>query len=530
VIAANTDAFGAMEASARRLMTRARELTSIGQALDVLHVILAALPAEGDEAVTSSLVLSALQARIERPELLRTLLSVELRLHGEAASEPGAVTEALRRCASLWRHASAERNVRITDAVVLWGVLSDDNAATHVLQELGVDRTALLHELEETFQEVVPPHGAEWHPQSRRVVPLSVPADKVAAYKLAADLTHIVRPTKGLRYVGMHAVLMSTVLNVLGSCEPPQIVVLAGRNGTPLHETTLVLADRLASGELFTGQRERLRHAHAVHILNIETVAQLADMEDEPDPQDVLEMAMQQAVEDQAVLVLDRLEDLKDTDAEERSLRAQLSDPGDTLVLGLYELSDRGEVGVEEALGLHNVRQIAARPYSAERTKALIFEYYVPEWQTQGFTFTEDAFDSVIALEPGAWIELKRKTLPYLAVGLARDVMETIKGGTPLIRDTARMALDALTALRQERATTDERIRDQFSEVLHQAREDIEALIAQPNVKVENGLCVITRAHLIAQLICPNDSEFHYPGHAPAEARHYNLEDLPPDM
>jgi hypothetical protein len=159
----------------------------------------------------------------------------------------------------------------------------------------------------------------------------------------------------------------------------------------------------------------------------------------------------------------------------------------------------------------------------------LVRNYYLPHWVDRySIDFTEDAFDHIIALEPGAWINARRKTLPYLVVGLARDALQTVLGGEALIRDTAVMALDALEKLREEWATTEPRIRQQFEPVLDEAHDEITALIERPMPATDGqGNRVLTRAHVTAQLICPNDSEFHYPGHAPESLASHLQDDLP---
>jgi hypothetical protein len=527
----SVSSFGSLEPSAQRLIESARALVSPGQDLDVLHVLLASIPADapdasGSEAIDGSVVAALLTKAVDL-NLVRALVRVELKLHAGQNSSAG-ITDALLRAANFWRNVSIRSNARVTDAVVMWGVLADDNIASHILHEAHADLSALLHDLERHFDLILPNLGRQEYKIGPRVVPPTIPPDKRDAYLVAAEMTRTVQPTNGFHYAGMHAILLSNTLDVLGSCSPPQFAVLEGRNGSPLRYVGQVIADRIASGEQFTEQRERLRQCRAVYLLNLESIIQLAAKPDEPDPWDVLEMTVEQADEDRAVLLLDHIELLGAHGDTERKLLAQLSDPGDTLILGLYELKERGDPGVERTLGLHDVRQILARDYTPAQTKALLFDFYVPQWETRGFTFAPDAFDAVIALEPGAWIELRRKTLPYLVVGLAADAVQMIRDGVHLIRDVAHRALDALEDLKQERATSDEHIREQFDPVLAMAREEIQSLIAEP-VTMDQSKYRVTRAHMLAQLICPNASEFHYPGHIPKELHIYPLEDLPLD-
>ncbi len=524
----NVLSFGPLEPSASRLLERARAQAGYSQTLDIIHIMLAALSTEesGDDAIETTPA-CLLMRQVTRPEQLRPLLAVELSLHADATSPLDGVSPALRRCMGVWREMVTTRDMRPTDALILWAVLSDDNTVSRLLSALNVDLPLALRQLESLLQSDAPP-DLEEDRMGRRIAPTELDEEEKEEYEEASEQTHIVKPSHEAHAAGKHAVLMNNVLNVLGSLRPPDIAVLVGRNGTPLDTVKHVLAERLAGNEAFTGQRERLSRFRAVHRLNVASVLGLAAIPDEPEPQGVLEMAMAQAVEDQAVLVLENLEALGQEGEAEAAMLGQLALPGDALILGIYELADRGEIGVEQALKLKSIRQITSHDYSPERTKELIFEYYVPEWEADGYMFTPDAFDLVIALEPGAWIESRRKTLPYLAIGLGNDAIQSVRDGAPLIKEMAQMALDALAALKQEAATTDERIRDQFTDTLELARQDIETLRADPQPRLDHGRYVITRPHLVTQLICPNDSEFHFPGHVPAQQRLYRLDDLPP--
>jgi hypothetical protein len=119
-------------------------------------------------------------------------------------------------------------------------------------------------------------------------------------------------------------------------------------------------------------------------------------------------------------------------------------------------------------------------------------------------------------------------TLPYLVVELASGAIQTVLDGESLIRETLIMALDALEKLRDEWATTEMRIRDKYEHVLDEAHEEISALLQSPlPVKNAEGKLLLTRAYVSAQLICPNDSEFHYPGHAPDQLNAHLQDDFP---
>ncbi|HEV2236574.1 MAG TPA: hypothetical protein VGR57_07920, partial [Ktedonobacterales bacterium] len=342
--------------------------------------------------------------------------------------------------------------------------------------------------------------------------------------------TDIVAPSTGCRFATAHAVLMSNVLNVMGALNHSQVAVLTGRNGTPLHHVEQVLTDLLAAGTTFSDERPRLqRDFQGVYRLNLAGVINLARLPNKPKPFEVLQSTLKLATQERAILVINNLELLRAHTEVEEQLLAVLSSPEEALVLGIYEQAEYGDHGPSETLQLTNSVHITAHAASSQQTKALIQEYYLPSWtEKHKTTFADDAFEHVIALEPGAWINSQRKTLPYLVVGLASDTIQTVMGGESLVRDTATMALDALEKLHEEAATTELRTRDRFEPVLEAAHDEIAHLLQLPMPETNaSGQLVLRRAHVTAQLVCPNDSEFHYPGHAPESLGSRQQDDLP---
>ncbi len=510
--------FGPLEPSAQHLIETARALAQPGTALDSPHVLLAALTDTNGGGKPALLALDD----VTRATLVGAL-RVQAQMSAEQNANVDAITNRLRACKNFWNDEAPKRSLRLSDAFVVWAILIKDPLVAQVMQALAIDTNALRRDLEGRFAiiERVPP---------TMPAPSRLNEREALAYAEAAEHIEIVPATPGCHFAGMHAVLLANVFDVLGSCGLSQFVVLSGQNGTPYAEMPQVIADKLASGPQFSDARARLRDKRGVLLLDLTGIVLLAELSGKPEPHDVLRMTMKRAREEHSILVLNHIEILRNHQHVERTLLAELANPGETLVLGLYETHFRGDLGAERALDMPDILSVAARKYSGEQTRAVLREFYIPRWEIErGYTFADDAFDSVIALEPGAWINLKRKTLPDLVIGLAGDTIGTAEEGAHLIKDVARMALGALTNLRKEWATTDERIRQEFEATLEQARDDITRLIDAPDpVKDSRGYLVLTRAHVIAQLICPNASEFHYPGHAPEEVVGSRYEDMPP--
>lgn len=506
------EVFGKLEASAHFLLERSAELArGWGQELDALHIMLVVLsePTVAGSAVQS--LATYINDDIRKP--CEAAIRVQLQLHGQPAATPGALTTHLQRCIELWNQEAQRRNLRVTEALVLWAVATRDPIASQILRAFAVDLEGLARDLERHFEitSKLPPlpsgHGGE-----------------------VRNHTEIVSPSAGCQFTTAHAVLMSNVLTVLGGLDHSQIAMLSGRNGTPIHHAEQVLADLLAAGTTFSEERPRLQHDYqGVYRLNLAGVLNLARLPNKPKPFEVLQATLRLAAQERALLVIHNLELLRTHAEVDEQVLAVLSNPEDALVLGIYEQAEYGDRGPSVTLRLPNSVDIVAHPASATQTKTLIQEYYLPHWtEKYRITFADDAFDQVIALEPGAWINSRRKTLPYLVVGLASDTIETSIGGESLVRDTATMALDALEKLHDEAATTDLRIRDRFEPVLEEACEEITQLLQRPLPEPNaQGLRVLSRAHVSAQLICPNNSEFHYPGHAPEALSGQQHDDLP---
>lgn len=506
------EVFGKLEPSAHFLLERAAELArGWGQEIDPLQVMLVVLsepPVAGSAGQSLATYISD-----DARKMCEAAIRVQLQLNGTPAATPGTPSAHLQRCITLWNQEAQRRNLRVTEALVMWAVATRDPVVSQILRTLAVDLDGLARDLERHFE------------ITSRLPPLSLTRGAEVR-----EHTEIISPSAGCQFATAHAVLMSNVLTVLGGLDHSQIAMLSGRNGTPIHHVEQVLADIFAAGTSFSEERPRLQHDYqGVYRLNLAGVLNLTRLPNKPKPFEVLQETLRLAAQERALLVIHNLELLRAHSEVDEQVLAVLCNPEDALVLGVYEQAEYADRGPSATLRLPNSVDIVAHPASATQTKTLIQEYYLPHWMEKyHITFADDAFNHIIALEPGAWINSRRKTLPYLVYGLASDTIETCIGGESLVRDTATMALDALEKLLDEAATTDVRIRDRFEPVLEEACEEITQLLQRPIPEPNaQGLRVLSRAHVSAQLICPNNSEFHYPGHAPEALGGQQHDDLP---
>lgn len=321
----------------------------------------------------------------------------------------------------------------------------------------------------------------------------------------------------------MHNVAMNNFLNVLGAAAAQaseDFVLVTGQRGSPLNELANVLTYRLEH-EHFINVRTPLNEYKKVYSVNLDKLKLLATQagQDAGSPARILKRIKDQAIEEHAIIILMHLQKMltrKKSDPIGEAIKFELANPGGAVIAGFFEYDQDQPSDHDLTLGLSNARLVGIKPYDRENTLKFLQTYYVPKWANDGYTFADDAFDSLIALEPGAWIDKRRKTLPYLATGLGNDTVLTASNGEPSIQSTADCAWTCLNDLLiLEQPQVEPALLAQFDKTLKQAEQDIMWLRQHATPASTNGPEKLTRAHVIAQLICHNESEFHYPGFTP---------------
>jgi hypothetical protein len=351
-------------------------------------------------------------------------------------------------------------------------------------------------------------------------------ANADAARSEARDFVKTVSPTTDKWYTDTHGTLRDEVLNALRRCreyrQRDDIAAMVGMRGTVIERIDQVLADFLSTG------RDQLPAYRTVLHVNVDALRGLAEVYgDVIVPRDVLRLAMKRAAgkdendeqtQDLAILVLDHLEALDADQRVDRALRSELgNNASGALVLGLYWETDWGRARRDGILA--NARwQIPAEPYPRERARSTLYDHFVPYWEAkERCVFEPDAFDSILTLEPLVWFGAtrpQRVTLPYLAVFEGRDAIRTAKvGGVAQLEHLARRAQDALALFRQEKALTAD-IVAYYTPALDEAASDLAKLIARPIVH-DRGKLVLTRGHIICQLLGNDDHKFRYPAIRP---------------
>jgi hypothetical protein len=480
-----------MDPTAQRLVARARGIVPQGQALDTSHIFLEAL-----------LLGSGSPLAGEFEESVRERMNGALfsRIHNfEPMQTPDGFTPRLRTIFATAEQVARANNVPLTDTVLLSAILENDPVVEEVLlYTRAIDKQILVSKL-------------------RALIDMSRPDTSNDATLDLSRHSWIEQPNRAHSMKGCHTLLVAQTLNILATLDITEIAVVSGHNGSPIDQIIQTLTDLIASGSKVTGGPTRPFTYHHVRYVNVNSLRHIRTHAGRPSAYELLENAMHLSIREQSLLVLDSLETLEPGKENDDALIELLSAPGKALILGVYTRDENEAIDMEK-VGLANTRHIDARPYNREQTLELLRSYFIPIWEQElNYTFEANAFDSIIALEPGAWIDSCRKVLPYLAVSLGKDAIDIADRN--IIRPTAEAALVALDQLyEREWSTAMPPVRHQFEALLNDVRADIEHLITNPQPRLnDRKQSVLTRAHVVAQLICSNNSEFHLPGYKPAQ-------------
>jgi hypothetical protein len=369
--------------------------------------------------------------------------------------------------------------------------------------------------------------------------PVSLVREVQLAARAVDDLLKVVAPSTDLRYAYMQTIETDTFLATLAQASTNSAtVVCVGQEGTSIDVVDHIVADRLASRSF--PDTELNQYTGKLYKIDLDGLFIQMGLPGAPKPASVLRAAKQKlaAMADRPILLLDHIEALEEhgegrdpKDIEE--LKSEIAARGPVLAFGIFHAPDsENEYLTAARLGYGTVTVMPFKPYNHRETGALIDRFYVPIWKTEGrgFSFARDAFDLLIKLEPGAWHDQRHSVLPGLVIDITQDAMQTALHGEAAILETASRARDALARVRLEelpRANS----RATFEPLLKRAEEEITELISPkrglfgiiiaptPITQDPNKPILITSGHIVAELFCPNRSEFHFPGFVPDAVR-----------
>jgi hypothetical protein len=349
------------------------------------------------------------------------------------------------------------------------------------------------------------------------------------------DLLREIQPSGDLRYADLPAVDVTTFFDFLAdAATQAQVIVASGRDGTLIDKIPTSVADRLAKKGTFQGDQISLAiYTGKLYSLDLRATLTQAKQADAPRPASVLRAARDYVLEfkEKSILMLDHVEAIK-SDAKEpeiEELRTVIASPGRQLVFGIFHAPNHGDHTVEANLGHEDVvRPLPMTVFDRELTRLLLAQFYLPLWRKElphGYDFAENAFDLLMELEDGAWVHRRRTVLPGLVTDVVADAMVTAARGQDQVRAIAQGALKAFKELAKEDPPSPQD-RARFEKILNQAKIEVSKLapkrkwlfagFGKPSQPQDPNKAIrITAAHVLAEFICHNVSEFHYPGKRP---------------
>jgi hypothetical protein len=319
----------------------------------------------------------------------------------------------------------------------------------------------------------------------------------------------------------LHSITCNTLLWELPrAMRDEKIVVLIGQNGSVADQLEMMLAYRLKlMGEQIDASRAEMLAGYKLWRVSLNHLRSLYGRKRRLHPALVLNHLKEQAAKVSAILLIRGLETLTQRNAVDRKIKEELSHPDGACILGLYLYYDQKPEKEAWQLGLGETVTMAEveRYDNSTKLSSLVQRYHQPRWREQGYVVDGQAFSSLFTLEPGIWINKRRKTFPYLAIDLADDGIFTHRAGEQDVRNLAEDALVAFDDLiNKEAPTVSQEVRDRFLPTLEAARDRVLALYSSPHIwEKRDGAIVITQALIEAQLFCRNNSEFHFPGLKP---------------
>jgi hypothetical protein len=174
------------------------------------------------------------------------------------------------------------------------------------------------------------------------------------------DLLKEVLPSPDQRYAELSAIDVKTFLDHLADAsEQAHVVVAIGRDGTLINELPKVLADRLQRGNTFTSQQVPLNaYTGKLYRMDLRTLIERARQEKTFKPVSVLKEAWKHlfSLPERPILLLDHIEALriepKDQAKENEldAMRAQIADPRQLLVFGIFHAPNHGDHTAEATL------------------------------------------------------------------------------------------------------------------------------------------------------------------------------------
>lgn len=506
--------YGPYEASAAQLLEAAGRLDPSGTFLSPEHLLFAALPDPSTGQLSSpGSTFQWLRTTEERQQLhrLRRLLGTEI-----AAPSPADPSD-LKRCAESWRAEATRLGVLITNNLVIWSILDDDNNRASELLDLAFDIEAQKQQLASRFQSA---SGAG---------PVGAPPATVVDVEAYLET---VEPSPGYRYATEFDGFRERVVEKVQRCEAPGFVVVYGERGSPLRALKHILADAVADPSQPRDELGKFGDCRQVCSLSVVSLCKLP-----PDQaKELLDRTIVRSASAEQALILDHLEELRRHASDAYApavavLTERLARHMGAVVVGQYwlnrdESNNQDTLDLPGLLDLPDIAPTSALSYTIEHTENALRTHFVPGWEQDGFAFNKDSFEGLEMLEPG--IEEKGeqpKLLPFLAIDVVQAVVDSLgrrrsseEHVKRWVSNTAQDALDKFNVIGKATAAS-QRVHDYFSDELSKAKKQAEALKAHPELQRKGATAyVLTRELLVIALLADGDIRFVYPSEEKLDA------------
>jgi hypothetical protein len=504
--------------SAEKLLAHARAQVERDHKCEAAHVLLAALQPDTQE-IPASKILEKHIWGSNRDHLIKflqvcsdcsdaTVISQSRRMKDKRVIEDKVVIEdeeSLKAYRSHWESLAAEKQLVVTDTLIIWVILGDLTLKS-LLEASKIKSDSLRKDLEEKLE--YDTSSSTNHTHSSEASAKALQIIEKGTIKPEGDTSIVIDRRMHTNYIDNFL----TVLGMSANSLKNEIAVVFGRNGSPIDQFEKLLVRRLQFSDRMIGQRGPLQSYKQVWRIDIGQLRLHGTLAPE-----ILQIIKEKAIKEKAVIVLTNLDKLRrrNRDPLDEKLRMLVADRGKGIICALHVYYNNPPSPLELSLGgVLNIKRVRVEADNKETTKGFLKQYYYPLWDSMGYTFDDNAFDTILDLEPGAWIDEERMTLPYLAVRLGNDTITTVLDGHE--GATAVLALgELLKLLKEEQPNVEPDIQTEFEDALEISMKDLQALITNPSLKIVNGKRKLTQAHVTAQLICHNGSEFHLPGYAP---------------
>lgn len=325
---------------------------------------------------------------------------------------------------------------------------------------------------------------------------------------------------------------LARVLNVLNnqclSDLPRHVLVMDGLSGSPRRDMAKAIADYLDLPPDKRKARGLLQPYRRVYVVECRQL--VVDMVNDPELNaDAVMQPIRSATspkagtsadKDRAVLVVDHVNLLLGNATTEHLWQALAEDSTIALIGALDPMEDEHALRKLQDISPRQVETVSVDKTTPQDTYSYLSTHRYDEWQVAGFTFADDAFDDVIALEPGASVNNRRMTLPHLAAEVGQltvahmeESVVNFSGGADVLKSDFARALQQVQTLLQSSKTRNELVSclEIAAEVIRTAADSPQGLVPQ-DVTSDSGPTVklLTRAHVSAQLLSSGGCAFRW--------------------